>query len=233
MTDPAFEEYAALFLPNWDPTEVMGLNANGREFVPEIEYPEYRHYQSPNFKDTNVPPPPKSESPIAIRTLQPTSSPTESPTAFPTEHPTESPTESPTASPTASPTEYPTASPTEAPTSSPTSKPTVSLLSLCKPNDDGSYGTIDGNDITEHSINYKYRMVALNVVDVSKDILPDLENKLLNALLEDLFPSQCSDRRLLLDQQSALRQNRQLSIVGASSSPIDLVSSTGRSIIVK
>jgi hypothetical protein len=72
-------------------------------------------------------------------------------------------------------------------------------------------------------VDYKYKIVTQrNGADLTSEILPILEEKLLEKILPSIF--QCStNTRALTDATS--HTSRRLALLGASSNPPDLVSS--------
>ena len=140
-----------------------------------------------------------------------------SPTPVPTLVPTDKPTPEPTAEPTSS--ADPTVEPTDAP--SETVRPT-SQDERESGRGSGTCRAVDGvfGEITEDLVFLDYRYeVELNptiTADLEMDVLPPLEAAFVDFVLRDLFPGECSRRRLM--------NSRRLEFLGISARPKDTVS---------
>ncbi len=97
----------------------------------------------------------------------------------------------------------------------------------CESDENGDYSMTSLSDTSNsYVILYKYNLeTQKNGANIAKEVLPFLEKALLDFILPDLFIDQCNPIR-------SLRQNsdysRRLSIVGASSKPLDIISTEGK-----
>ena len=184
----------------------------------------------PCLNATTVPsssPAPSVNSGIIPIPPQNTTAPTSSPT-------TPAPTSSPTTSPTKSPTKSPTTSPTKSPTMSPTPRSPVDEI-VCP----GESCSFDENNEDHVEVDFKYSIETTSAITNADDVLPRVEEALLQKLAEELL-HHCLDKsqisKTFLGEVPAyrrrvlLKQNRRrLQSVGLCSRPPDVVIVEGKS----
>jgi len=207
----------------------------------EIRNPLYRHreYIAPrNAKDGDGFPPNSGMDPITSSSRSPSPEPTLAPSEFPsavadvlTKVPTAGPSisESPSKAPILLPTEDNNNADTTAGPSileSPiiednNSKPIID----CSMNADGDVNA-DANADNDY-VNFKYKIVTQKGgANLEKEVLPPLEEKLLEMIIPNIF--QCdTDQRALT--ATTYNSSRRLALLGASAKPPDVVSSKGKS----
>ncbi len=97
----------------------------------------------------------------------------------------------------------------------------------CSSSNNGSFFISETDGVVNNIINYKYQMeLAKDSANISTEVLPVLEKALLDKILPNLFIDECGSRRLFEEYQR--NHMRRLSIVGASSKPVDVESSDGK-----
>lgn len=207
-----------------------------------IKNPRFRHYEYipprdidetdavendyEGEDDRNLVYPTPSPTPAPIQT---TVSLTNAPSIGKSESPsmkTESPTNAVTSMPTVKITVSPTKSPSKQPTNgrvinNPSSTDDLFLPEIdCTIDGEGNVNGPFNGSVEADYVSYKYKIVSSGA-DLETEILPPLEKKLLEMLLPSVFSCE-ENGRSLYDSQS-----RRLSMVGASSKPNDVVSTTG------
>lgn len=79
---------------------------------------------------------------------------------------------------------------------------------------------------SNNMIQYKYRLeTQKDGADISSEVLPFLEKALLDSIIPDLFSGHCNSSRSL---KKYFHSSRKLSIVGASTKPVDLIAEDGK-----
>jgi hypothetical protein len=212
------------------------------------KFPELRHFHLPRPRNAGE----EFVQPIQRKTLDPSSAPSTPPNYDATYVSSSAPSSKPTSlatyadneviertvSPTLSPNIDASSSQNNGPTAMPTRDTTSPTYDSSATNRDSGFNESCVSDengdflipsqvtTSEKVITYKYRMdTQKDGANITSEVIPFLEKKLLDSILPNLFHDQCSSRRKMYQR---MQHERRLNIIGASSRPADTISTSGK-----
>ena len=96
---------------------------------------------------------------------------------------------------------------------------------MCEPDQNGDFLIPSKGAIESVIVGYKYQMeMGKNSANITAEVIPDVEKAILDAILPELFDV-CNTRRLI---ESEFQWERKLAVLGASSKPVDTISTVGK-----